>query len=562
MRVALLTEGGYPFAQGESVAWCDRLLHGLPEHEFDVLALSRFSRQERGPRRPPPGNVREVRTAPLWGAPRGIGAPPGAPRAWARVSCGLARRFAASFAELAAALCPGDHAPGQARSRPQADRFADGLYGLADLAAAHGGLGTWLRSEDAVRVLEAVCRARHAPRAVRGARAADLLAVADRLERALRPLSLDWYGRAGGPGPRDLSHAVGTGPAALAGLVARHRHGTPLLITEYGARLRDHHLANGAGPGAHADAFPAGLGTAAAAHAVAGPGGVAPVRALLAAFRVRLAREAYRGAALITPGDSAARRRREAQGAGPGWPRTVRPEPGAGLFRAVAGGRPPAAPPTLVRVGRAEPDQELDWLLRVFQDVRAAEPAARLLVVGAPARGRAETGHLARCRALAARLFPSRGKPSPVTFTEVGTAEVPTLADAYAGGGVVVRCGAARGYPPALIEAMLRARAIVSTDTGAVVEAVGDTGLVVPHGDRAAFAAACVSLLRDPARGARLGAAARARALDLFSVERDAAAFAAVYREVGHEGVAARAGAAARAGLEPIRAATAGREPA
>ncbi|ARQ68733.1 DUF3492 domain-containing protein [Streptomyces marincola] len=554
MRVALLTEGGYPFAQGESAAWCDRLLHGLPEHEFDVLALSRFSRQERGPRRPPPGNVREVRTAPLWGAPRESGAPPGATRAWARVSCGLARRFAASFAELAAALCPGDHAPGEARSRPQADRFADGLYGLADLAAAHGGLGTWLRSEDAVRVLGAVCRARHAPRAVRGARVADLLAVADRLERALRPLSLDWWS-----GPRDLSHAVGTGPAALAGLVARHRHGTPLLITEYGARLREHHLADGAGPGAHAASLPAGLGPAAVAHAVAGPGGVAPVRALLAAFRVRLAREAYRGAALITPGDPAARRRREGRGPGPGWPRTVRPEPGTGLFCAVPA---TTAPPTLLRVGRAEPDQDLDWLLRVFRDVRAAEPAARLRVVATPARGRADTGHLARCRALAARLVPSRGRPSPVTFTEVGTAEVPTLADAYAGGGVVVRCGAARGYPPALIEAMFRARAIVSTDTGAVVEAVGDTGLVVPHGDRAAFAAACVSLLRDPARGARLGAAARARALDLFSVERDVAAFAAVYREVGHEGVAASAGAAARAGLEPIRAATGGRGPA
>ncbi len=59
---------------------------------------------------------------------------------------------------------------------------------------------------------------------------------------------------------------------------------------------------------------------------------------------------------------------------------------------------------------------------------------------------------------------------------------------------------------------MFCGRATVSTDVGAVVEVIGGTGLVVPPRNPRALAEACVSLLRDPERRERLGAAARARA--------------------------------------------------
>ena len=47
MRIGLLTDGGYPYATGESRLWCDRLVRGLPQHEFDLFALSRSADQER-----------------------------------------------------------------------------------------------------------------------------------------------------------------------------------------------------------------------------------------------------------------------------------------------------------------------------------------------------------------------------------------------------------------------------------------------------------------------------------------------------------------------------------
>ncbi len=291
MRVALLTEGGYPYAHGQAAAWCDRLLRGLTGHDFEVFALSRSRRQEAGPRLVPPAHVRRVRTAPLWGPPPpafGRGDPPAAPAA---PGGRLGRRLAECFAELAAALCGGPAggptggpagAPVSAGSaRRQADRFATGLYGLAELAVANGGLADWPRSEQPLRVLESACRTPGAPRAVRGARRVELLAVLDRLERALRPLSLDWYG-GGARGDEGLAaaalcHAVGGDLAVLPGLLAWRFFGTPLLVTEVGSSRP------AGGDGASSEV---------AAHAVAPTTVGAPVRALLAAFRGRLTEEA------------------------------------------------------------------------------------------------------------------------------------------------------------------------------------------------------------------------------------------------------------------------------
>ena len=91
---------------------------------------------------------------------------------------------------------PGAEAGGPAATG--AERFAAGLFGLAELARDHRGLPAALRSETAVgsSSTPATRRARCPARTPRSP--ADLLAVADRLERALRPLSLDWYADAGG----------------------------------------------------------------------------------------------------------------------------------------------------------------------------------------------------------------------------------------------------------------------------------------------------------------------------------------------------------------------------
>ncbi|MFD7080228.1 GT4 family glycosyltransferase PelF [Streptomyces sp. NPDC002181] len=507
MRIGLLTEGGYPYATGEARLWCDRLVRGLPQHEFELYALSRSAEQEERGRVVLPEHVTRVWTAPLW-APADDG------RTYSRRE---RRRFADSFKELVRGICAGE---------PDPESFASGLYGLAELAREQGGMYAALRSETAVRAVESGCRAPGARRSVQRAQVADLLDFVDELERLLRPLSLDWYEDLR---EVDVCHAAAGGIAALPGLLAKRFFGVPLLVTEYGVQLRAHYLEHAAEPAA----APAPTGGTAARG---GPG-AAPrpaVRALLAAFHMRLATEIYAEADLLTPGNAHARRWQERCGATRDRLRTVYPGMEADRFATVGEDPDRGDPDTLVWVGRIEPAKDLIALLHAFAEVRRAAPETRLRIFATAV----VPGYLADCRSLAAQLFPDEAADAvtvgenPVAFEEIGGPEAPTPAHAYGSGRVVVLSSVIEGFPITLAEAMLCGRATVSTDVGAVCEVIGGTGLVVPPRNPRALADACLSLLRDPERAHRLGAAARARALELFTVEQNVAAFREIYLQL------------------------------
>lgn len=86
--------------------------------------------------------------------------------------------------------------------------------------------------------------------------------------------------------------------------------------------------------------------------------------------------------------------------------------------------------------------------------------------------------------------------------------------------------------PRLLADAMLSGRAVVSTDVGVAREVVGPTGLLVPPRDPQALAGACLALLRDGERRARLGLAGRLRAQERFAVEPVTGAFREIYLEL------------------------------
>jgi len=210
----------------------------------------------------------------------------------------------------------------------------------------------------------------------------------------------------------------------------------------------------------------------------------------------------------------------------------------ADRFAAVGEGDDGGDADTIVWVGRIEPAKDLVSLLHAFAEIRLARPDARLRIIGAPALGTGAADYPAQVRALAAQLFPDEAADAhaigenPVSFEEIGCPEAPELPDAYAAGSVVVLSSIVEGFPISLVEAMFCGRATVSTDVGAVVEVIGGTGLVVPPRNPKALADACVGLLKDDDRRERLGAAARARALELFTVEQNLAAFRSIYLEI------------------------------
>jgi mannosyltransferase len=88
------------------------------------------------------------------------------------------------------------------------------------------------------------------------------------------------------------------------------------------------------------------------------------------------------------------------------------------------------------------------------------------------------------------------------------------------------------GFGLTLIEAMSAGAALVAARAGAaeVVVEDGTTGVLTPPGDADALVAALEPLMRDPASAASMGAQARQRVVDKFSLDAEANAIAAVYR--------------------------------
>jgi mannosyltransferase len=88
------------------------------------------------------------------------------------------------------------------------------------------------------------------------------------------------------------------------------------------------------------------------------------------------------------------------------------------------------------------------------------------------------------------------------------------------------------GFGLTLIEAMSAGAALVASRAGAAELVVEDgvTGVLTPPGDVDALVAALEPLLRDPASAAAMGARARQRVVEKFSLEAEANKIADVYR--------------------------------
>lgn len=149
-------------------------------------------------------------------------------------------------------------------------------------------------------------------------------------------------------------------------------------------------------------------------------------------------------------------------------------------------------------------------LLLAFAEIAERCPDAVLLLVGG---GRGYEGPL---RALAAELR--------VADRVIFTGSVPPDCVPYYLSLVHVFCllSSYEGMPMSLLEAMQRAKAVVATNGYGMRDllADGDAGILVPVDDIPATARALEALVKDPARRAALGAAARARVQSRFTWDR------------------------------------------
>lgn len=151
-------------------------------------------------------------------------------------------------------------------------------------------------------------------------------------------------------------------------------------------------------------------------------------------------------------------------------------------------------------IGRLVPERGVEFLLRACNHVMGAWSVA-ILGTG-PAQEDLEA--LAQRLGQASRLrwLGGAGRDAIDQFwTEIDVLVVPSRA---------TRSWVERHHP-LLLEAMARAIPVVTTDTGALPELVGDAGIVVS--DAESMGLALQQLLADPAERQRLGLAARQRVL-------------------------------------------------
>jgi glycosyltransferase involved in cell wall biosynthesis len=89
-------------------------------------------------------------------------------------------------------------------------------------------------------------------------------------------------------------------------------------------------------------------------------------------------------------------------------------------------------------------------------------------------------------------------------------------------------------FPNTVLEALASGTPIVGFATGGVADAVEDgrNGLLAPTGDVAGLAAQIERALTDESLRAEMGIAARARAIEYYGKERQANAYAALYRRI------------------------------
>lgn len=178
----------------------------------------------------------------------------------------------------------------------------------------------------------------------------------------------------------------------------------------------------------------------------------------------------------------------------------------------------PGRPLVVGSMGRWSQAKGHDFLVRALARLAEAGHPIRCLLVGG---GEEE----AALRVLTARL----GLNGQVCFQGFSSRPEEVLREMD----LFVLPSLEEGLPMVLLEAMATALPVVATDVGSVSRLVedGTTGLLVPPRDPEALGEALVRLVSDAAARRRLGAAARRRVVEHFSVERMLAAYESLFTD-------------------------------
>jgi glycosyltransferase involved in cell wall biosynthesis len=469
-RVLLTTEGTYPFHGGGVSTWCDALISNLPEIDYSLLAVAMHPYVQQ--RYALPANVSGLVTVPLWGTEEP------AEYSWDRPFSELLRRRWTTTADVIDA----EFVPAFASFL---DLALQGMGDIDDLSGAMLRLHEWFGRHDyhyAMRTPEAWKSFQKVITSLRGRGVLDVaepsyaeLAESLRLlYRFLLVLNVET--------PEvDVVHSTAAGFCGIPCVIARLTRGTPYLLTEHGVYLREQYLN--------------------LRRHVTSPF----VRTLLYRLMESVVRLNYAAADQVSPVcDYNAR-----------WEKWLGVP--ASRIDVIHNGVDPAkfmpaetrepGEPRIVSVGLIYPLKGQLDLVEAAALVAAERRDVRFDIYGSASDKEYEAECIQRTRDLGVR--------QTVYFR--GTTSTPWAV--YQQADIVVLPSISEAFPYAVIEAMLCGAAIVATDVGGVAEALSGCGVLVRPTRPDDMAAAILALLANPQERRRLGAAARARALERFTLQ-------------------------------------------
>ncbi|HEU0240998.1 MAG TPA: DUF3492 domain-containing protein [Micromonosporaceae bacterium] len=501
MRVALISDGTYPFRQSVTATWCHRLVRGMSEHRFHIVAVG--DRVGTIASYAPTSNTDSFTSVGLAGAGQ-----------HKNRRTTLAQRRLATHASVL--LCRGmvsdtPHGLAMVRSALRrlaaiADAGTDPLEGVpiasvlfdawrAAGGASNGGGASRARArngadgggresggrESGGRLLPArIMPARIMPARIMPTRFAptgrhfasnvdgpprsalpqptrdDARRAAELLHRALRVMTVRVP-------VADLNHAIDAGTSALLALTQKWRTGTPFVLTEHDTYLN--------------------------ATLLSGAADRPAVRAVLLRLLRAVARLCYDEAASIAAPSERLRRWAVDHGGDPAKISLI----GYGVDpHSCPPLRGEPSEPTVLFLG---PERDVVTMLGAVATLRAARLDIRLIVAG-PAD---DAVHRV---------------PADVYFL----GPVSHRRSAYATGQVVVISGRDPAAPYAIVEAMMCGRPTICLDDGTFEPVVGTAVMVVPYDDRARLADACAALLGSPDRRRDMSTTSARRARSLFAL--------------------------------------------
>jgi polysaccharide biosynthesis protein PelF len=470
----MITEGTYPYALGGVSSWCDALIGGLSQIEWNVLPIVAGDKRLRQNFELPP-NARLLHPIELWSeafpAPAVLGA-----RTAATVSIP---------AQLVRGLMPW---------RRDTDALTNALVHCRqrpkEIRRAFRSRKSW---EEYLHALADVLQETH-----EGSAPAPIY---DALEAARLYQTLYWVARtAAVPTPKcSILHATAAGWSAIPAIVHKALFGTPLLLSEHGVYVREAYLASVRN------------------HPVSDAQHHMSTRLALG-----LARAAYAAVDVIAPVTEA-----NAE-----WERGLGVDPAR--IRVIPNGisvpGSPSPPPNarkVIAMGRIDPLKDVQTMLLVADEVARRLPDARFEYWGPATPG--QEAYARACEKMHNQL--GLGD----VFRFMGRTD--NAQGIISSGDVVLMTSISEAMPMTLLEAMARGRPTVATSVGGVPSVLRGCGIIAPPGDVHELATAVVALLRNPDLAATLGRRGYERLDRRYRLEHCVESYRELFAELG-EGVA------------------------